>query len=781
MNRTVHILCAMLLSLSTHTNHSAAELEQKEAAAEIDPLTRSLLIFLDDSEPYYYDASNSQYDHHLRAVTHKSMQAINDAASPILISGSLLYNLFRKPKEYDRDKERFAQFYTTFNVAHWIIKKIAAPSNQITNLYCMIPAGYFGISEKSIQQLTARNPITDLEYDLGLKCDHMENIPALSNQELRDFFTTQYYTYTNDNYKDLSRKTGAGFIQNCVTDKALFVSQADYIKAHKEPTKWIVYLNGHGGYGETIAQLSFKEFDTLLKFLEKEILTIFFVYISCYAAGFNAKQVFGELMAEGGAQTHTFPIVTQALTDSAVTTPFGASHFNGFIQTLLREPSNYQKAIAYIIPTPTSMKRLTSIPQIRLPHVPAWFPITTINNAVVSITKIESVTRKNSLTVGTKPLLLYTDHVPFLVNFSSYQPLPVISMSPGIGIHIIDRAIFQDYTALKQFFFNMQQITYGPSKAFLIKTITLVNSDKKLSDIIIDYNIYNKPPLIFFTDEGKQKTYENGTDKDHTKDNYLESYQLIINDYIPLQQKDTTQKVEQSLVKKLRKQYATPEKLLHFLELVSTGNIDEVRRILPLIVAVDFAPNQQTALMIAAEKGYKEIVELLLLAGASGDKRNIQGLSSADIARDAHHEDIALLIENRDNIKLRQLLKLRLFPHLDFSGRRNLRYIFEQIEKKSSPALELLKDIIAQLIDNQIERAAYMTKNAFGGSRYWGKDFSEQEFEQKQWQELLTHLVKDSDIAALLEKYTRSIALRDRPVKKKQKIYEPKVPAGLML
>ncbi|HEV2600828.1 MAG TPA: hypothetical protein VGT41_00885 [Candidatus Babeliales bacterium] len=540
--RIVRFLLMLLLCFNSHNSFSAAE----PAPVDIDPTIQQLLIFLDDSEPYYYNTSEPKYDHHLRAVTKTAAKAIKDLAGSILISGSLLYNLLREPKKYDREKHIFNNFYKDFNSNDWIIRKVNSTEDQKTQLYLMIPTGYLGILPDDLRQLNIKNPITELEYGLGLKIEHMDTIPSNTNQELRDYFTAQYNSYTMANFSELQNAAGGDFIKNCINEKKLFVSQSDYLKRGQDPAKWIIYLMGHGGYNTHIAYLSLKNFDLLLRFLEKDILTIFFAYNSCYGAGFNTQQVFGELMAKGGARTLPFPIVTQALTDAPVVAP-DTINFNSFINTLLYDPSDYRKAIAYIMPTTSSIK---STPQIKLPNVPAWFPITKLDNALIRITKIKSATRKKSLTVNEKPVLLYTNYVPFLINFPSDAPELLISMIPGNAVHIIDKVAFVDRLTIQNFFSKMDNIEYGSSKLFFIKTVQIGNLSN-ITNMIIDYKP-NKKPVFFFTENGQQKN-SFWDEESALKNDYMKAYEQVLQNTSPEPIAIGAKKVEEVLEKKLRR------------------------------------------------------------------------------------------------------------------------------------------------------------------------------------------------------------------------------------
>ncbi|HEV2600829.1 MAG TPA: ankyrin repeat domain-containing protein [Candidatus Babeliales bacterium] len=765
--RTFHfLLFAILLCFNTHITFSAAEFERKEAAAYIDPIIRSLLIFLDDSEAYSYNAD--EHFRHLGSLTGTALRAINNLVSPILISGSLLYNLLRQPQEYESDahKRAFNDFYKNFDPSKWIIRKINDAKSQSTGLYCMIPNGYQGISQDSLQQLHAADELTESEYNLGLKIEHMDPIPPQNKQDLRDYFIKQceretIAVFSNTDYQaddaqatEDDYATGDYFIKNCIKEKKVFVSQSDYSKAKREPVRWIIYLDGHGRYGSHIAQLSFQGFNTLLTFLEKDILTVFFVYFSCYSAGFNAQHIFGELMAQEGAKTLPFPIATNILTDAPATS--ANLNFSAFIETLLHDPSNYRQAIAHI-----TSSALDSMAQIRLPNVPAWFPVTKINDAVVRITKIDAATRKTPLNISEKPLLLYTNYVPFLINFSSVNPELLIPMIAGPAVHTIDAVTFSTDNAMKKFFNKMKNIEYGTSKLFFIKTVHREGLSA-ITNLIIDYRP-RKKPLFFFTQDGQQQAYIFddtlfGKTQSYEQGDYMKNYEerLLKND-TPEPITAHVKNIEHMLEKKAQQNIRGGAENQLF-DLVRSGDIAEVQNLIRTGIDLDFQNQQrQTALMIAAEKGYKEIVELLLIAGANTDRRNPRNQTAADIARKTGHAEVAVLIKNANNIKLRQIIKLHLLPYLDRSQMNTVRLILEQAAKKTPKALQLIKDIIAQLLDNNEQEAVELVDAAYKGVMRFG-GFSIQEFEQAKWQEILTDLMNDTDIAVLLERYTPTLS-----------------------
>jgi hypothetical protein len=110
--------------------------------------------------------------------------------------------------------------------------------------------------------------------------------------------------YFNDNnkkefesFKAIAHNEKISLAKNFLTlFKNLFPRSAE--------VSWVIYLLGHGTYGQVIAELSINaspgkksEFQQLLDILEKRIHTKLFVYQSCFAAGFNAEKVYREQMA----------------------------------------------------------------------------------------------------------------------------------------------------------------------------------------------------------------------------------------------------------------------------------------------------------------------------------------------------------------------------------------------------------------------------------------------------------------------------------------------------
>ena len=84
------------------------------------------------------------------------------------------------------------------------------------------------------------------------------------------------------------------------------------------------------------------------------------------------------------------------------------------------------------------------------------------------------------------------------------------------------------------------------------------------------------------------------------------------------------------------------------------------------------APNQSTALMLAARNGHRGVVEALVKAGADISLVNENGLTAAAWARENKNTDIAEYLESRAPAAARQRVEAK--PD---SGKRKMKVLIE--------------------------------------------------------------------------------------------------------
>jgi hypothetical protein len=646
-----------------------AEAEGKYAAVEYQEKAqvRPLFIFLDNSE--FLHAGRFK----LRPITAATFLAIQDKAFPIIVSGSCLYSLLIWTER--RENQDTFHFYDSFNVSDWIIRKVRGYKEQKTDLYCMVPRDYLGILPPRIDQLDTEQPITELEYVLGLKIEHMDQVPDDSNEAIRNYFIGRYYQ--REDAFSLDQETGADFIKNL---KSIFVLNAEYIAVHRAGVKRILFLEGHGQYNKSIATIPLVEFSLFLDFLEK-IGVIFFVYSSCYAAGFNAQQVYGELTASAKTRTYSFTIVTQALTDAAIEGTHiepekRKVYYRLFVESMLRDSHDYKKALSYIMPSIKSPRLdIFAIPQIRAAHVPFWFPIVELEQAIIPISQTMAMTRKEPLVI--KPyeienekgeiekkdpvaILLYASRIPFSIHLMTKTVPTFISMVSGKAVHMVDGLYAPEiYTrSLISMLANAyaELPTYGDCKMVLFGKIQ--GKDDTITDVII------RDKIIYFTQWGTQRIYSftssgplwkrtrEGSFTDYKEGDYIKNNSLFC-DNAAFEDEEKISRIrllEKRISQMMREKQQRPQSSLHdelFFTYVKEGNIQEISLLIGKGVDINQTnSNHQTALMIAAHHGNAVLVEWLLQHGADATKRDLKWRDASAYARNTQHEQIAQYVEN---------------------------------------------------------------------------------------------------------------------------------------
>jgi hypothetical protein len=100
----------------------------------------------------------------------------------------------------------------------------------------------------------------------------------------------------------------------------IFVTKLEY-RNNKIPfnrqPRWVFYLTGHGGINQSIAGLPIDSFKLLLDFLERKIKTVLFVYSTCNAAGTNEDLIYKDAKSKL-LKPHSYAIAFEGVTESAV-------------------------------------------------------------------------------------------------------------------------------------------------------------------------------------------------------------------------------------------------------------------------------------------------------------------------------------------------------------------------------------------------------------------------------------------------------------------------------
>ena len=291
-----------------------------------------------------------------RYLMNKLQSAIQEQASPLLISASLWENFLEKRESIKQmsllpntPEKKTLELYRTINEelcnayqdfrqrgfdpiqsTHWMLSIInekyylnpeefvpdslnAALMSALTpfhpeewegytdhsSLVLLIPKKY--IEEKKASMPPAEMPgISEKEYLLGLKVDHLTRLTLLEDPV----------------YCHLQLQKERADVQSLFQ---FFVTRQDCAL----PYFWNVVLSGHGGnfYQEVpeplsktlIADLTCEEFRDLLDFFENKISLKCLCYATCYGSGNHIKMIFDANMQS----TYSYAIISDCLGDSA--------------------------------------------------------------------------------------------------------------------------------------------------------------------------------------------------------------------------------------------------------------------------------------------------------------------------------------------------------------------------------------------------------------------------------------------------------------------------------
>ena len=465
----------------------------EEAKYTYDP--KGLLIFLDDSEKDY-----------IGAVSSGLITALNQNAGPIIVSASLLTNIFPRyeifseagtPLElfnrYQKVNEEATKGNTAakkelkyivlkilaFDSRKWLFKKI----NDA--LYLLIPHEYLQKMNVDLDAVKKYDPdptkISGTELRLGLKINHMEttDIPEIVNTPIQKYEYADYFIKT--------------LYDNGTKTSSIFCIRSDYKNKRVTLPAWSIFIEGHGNMQKTIVHLKLKKFRRkFLEFLENKINTRLLMYRSCYAAGINNVLMYRDAKS-AIERTYSFAIITQALTDATVeetanlifdsTSHLTLKLYDNFANFLKAVTSSlvmdYQKITETIFPLlpHKALGGWGNVPQIKLPGV-EWFSVLASKKDIISIGSIFAKTRdpQQSLDVvryfktDPRAILLYATDIPFELVINSNNLEAIISMVPGDAIHIIKKiSSKKTLPEIVHWFRKIQDL--DPQKIFFIREV----------------------------------------------------------------------------------------------------------------------------------------------------------------------------------------------------------------------------------------------------------------------------------------------------------------------
>ena len=441
-----------------------------------------VLILLDDSEKGLDGALSLEL-----------IQIISQKPSPLLVSTYLLINLVSHIKEKLGLEDILKK--------EWIIKKV---EDSIKNdMYLLVPKEYLkvkNITEEAFNGfLKKTDPLTSVEYALGLKVNHMQTVgvdqlSSFSNKLLR-------WPWGNASY---------------VTPllSAIFIPSKEYYTALKKDPKipfpaYTLYITGHGMTNDTICSLKIEDFKKFLTFFTKTKIKIV-DYSSCYAGGINQEALYKD--SQSFAAIYDFPIINSSTAD-ITTKVSNSADFKLFIEKI--DANEYLKAVQAI-------NTDKNIPQIRYPGMAVFFPLD--RTVAVSIGSVMAKTRTNPLDIAVffreskdqkaspTAVLLYAKEIPFDIISTlksaargDYVPF-FISMIPGKAVHILKKIVSsnQNILAIVSAFLNEDIAMH---KIFFIQEIEAqlgllfpnkTNKEQKEKFFIKNVAIYGKKKRVYF-------------------------------------------------------------------------------------------------------------------------------------------------------------------------------------------------------------------------------------------------------------------------------------------
>jgi hypothetical protein len=492
--------------------HAALNLYPRILKDGINQPNRAMLIFLDDSEI------------DLGVVNYAALAALYQKTCPMLISASLVKNIFKErlddssykeqmnaKDELLKQREKSSSFdkYVEIkqDLLYETVRRSFDPSEwticQVNDaLYLLVPNIYIKQSG-DISTIPPTEEFTRFELSLGLKIDHLSHLTFEQLKKLIQGMSTLPKNAADTYFIKALYENGKS---------QLFILSSEYNNKNLIP-QWALYIVGHGSLARSIANLSIAKFKYFLDFLDKKILTKILVYESCYSYGINTQSI-------ATNKGYTFPMLIQNLTKSevwviAIIKPAKSPSlypleftvdFTQFMSDALSdEPIPYSKLWKAIFSDPSILSPESS------PGIPSTnnFPFVylPIRNAFLSLLKtividsIMAASRTQSLDIqsyasslktegGLTYILISVPTVPFplIIRKLNNKPPVITIIPPDISSVTFDtiKSDFSLQTLLSDAFFNSEK---RPKKYF-IKTLNFTGPDVKgmyYTDVVILY------------------------------------------------------------------------------------------------------------------------------------------------------------------------------------------------------------------------------------------------------------------------------------------------------
>jgi hypothetical protein len=408
----VRLLILSILFANMNASEAPPALEPESAPLAKEIGSRPLLIFFD---PLAIE------DNPTNTISRDCGKSMKYKSAPILVSRNIWNILLSTPEPL-----------SSFNESEWHVY-----TSHDESLLLFIPK--IEPFESYMKKLTEFNlihrgkKISDGELLLGMIINRLKKIDnplALPHHKPKIF---------SDNLKEYFR--------------SIMVTHAE-IKHYGEEylNSWDIFLFGHGLSSQTglglIAGMSIPSFESLLDFLNKNILTRTLYYMTCHAGGKNLKTPYeykaGSVKEEQQEKDLNFIIIAGTTFDlemgftKSLNEDFGfGSYFKDLNDYFA---GNKNKSLAAIIqqikigPMRFSFENTNNVlqvPTIRFPHT-AWFKVTDIDKRITMLNNSAIMravnTGKNQITIPTQTNLVVLD--------ARYVPISLIIDGPKMPLFI---------------------------------------------------------------------------------------------------------------------------------------------------------------------------------------------------------------------------------------------------------------------------------------------------------------------------------------------------------